>query len=269
MVDDGLYSPSRHAVPIPDICLGQHVFPQLAGTVSTKHGTVMSAANSFKVTIFGHGGHGSMPHFTVDPVVIASYIVIRLQSIVSRECPPDETAVLTVGAIQAGSTENIIAETATLRLNLRSINPKTRDLMVEAVKRIVKAECTAGRCPKDPLIEPTTSFPLTHNDSGVTTAVQKSFSAYFGDRHDPNGVASLASEDFGILASSVGVPSMFWFFGGYAQEEMEKGPVPYNHNAGFAPAIQPTLQTGVDALVVAALTFLGKEPADDGVSAYE
>ena len=259
MIDDGLYSPTSHAVPVPDICLGQHVFPQLAGTVDTKPGTVMSAANSFKITIFGHGGHGSMPHFTVDPVVIASYIVIRLQTIVSRECPPNETAVLTVGAIQAGTTENIIAEMATLRLNLRSVSPKTRDLMVKAVKRIVKAECVAGRCPKEPLIEPTTSFPLTSNDEAVTKAVQKSFSTYFGDRHNPDGVASLASEDFGILASSVGASSMFWFFGGYAKQDMEKQPVPYNHNAGFAPAIQPTLQTGVDALVVAALTFLGKE----------
>jgi len=259
MISDGLYSPSRHAVPIPDICLGQHVFPQLAGTVDTKLGTVMSAANSFKVTIFGHGGHGSMPHMTVDPVVIASYIVIRLQTIVSRECPPDETAVLTVGAIQAGSTENIIAEKATLRLNLRSVNPKTRDMMVNSIRRIIEAECTAGRCPREPLIESTTSFPLTSNDETVTKAVQKSFSAYFGDRHNPNGVASLASEDFGILAAAVDRPSLFWFFGGYAKEDMEKGMVPYNHNAGFAPAIQPTLRTGVDALVAAALTFLQKE----------
>lgn len=240
------------------VCLGQHVFPQLAGTVETKIGTVMSAANSFKITIYGRGGHGSSPHLTIDPVVIAGYIVIRLQTIVSRETPPNETNVLTVGAIQAGSTENIIADKAVLRLNLRSVNPKTRDLMVESIKRIVKAECTAGRCPKDPLIEPTTSFPLTSNDEAVTTAIQRSFSHHFGDRHNPNGQANLASEDFGILASSVGKPSCFWFFGGVSQETLDKGNVPYNHNSRFAPGIQPTLKTGVEALVVATMTFLGK-----------
>lgn len=85
MIDDGLYDPKRHAVPIPDVCLGQHVFPTLAGTVESKLGTVMSAANSFKITIYGRGGHGSSPHLAIDPVLIASYIVVRLQTIVSRE----------------------------------------------------------------------------------------------------------------------------------------------------------------------------------------
>jgi len=85
MIDDGMYDTERHAVPIPDICLGQHVFPMLAGTVETKTGTVMSAANSFKITIYGRGGHGSSPHLTIDPVLIASYIVVRLQTVVSRE----------------------------------------------------------------------------------------------------------------------------------------------------------------------------------------
>jgi len=85
MIDDGLYDPKRHAVPIPDVCLGQHVFPTLAGQIDTKLGTVMSAANSFKITIYGRGGHGSSPHLAIDPVLIASYIVVRLQTIVSRE----------------------------------------------------------------------------------------------------------------------------------------------------------------------------------------
>lgn len=130
--------------------------------------------------------------------------------------------------------------------------------MVEAIHRIVKAECVASRCPKEPLIEPTTSFPLTSNDETVTAEVQKAFTSYFGKRHDPNGQASLASEDFGILGSAVGKPHMFWFYGGYPQEVLDSGDVPFNHNARFAPAIQPTLQIGVDALVVAALTFVGK-----------
>jgi len=130
--------------------------------------------------------------------------------------------------------------------------------MVSAIHRIVKAECIASRCPTPPLIEPTTSFPLTSNDEETTKAVQKSFTSYFGDRHNADGQASMASEDFGILGSAVGKPYMFWFFGGYPQEVLDSGDVPFNHNARFAPMVQPTLKTGVDALVVAALTFVGK-----------
>jgi len=261
MVDDGLYEQSKHGCPIPDVVLGQHVFPMQAGTVHTKAGPAMSAADSFHITIYGSGGHGSMPHRTIDPVVIASHIVVRLQTIVSREVPPDETAVVTVGALQAGSTENIISDEAVLKVNIRSVSDKWRDHILAAVKRIVTAECMAGNCPKDPVFVPTSSFPLTSNDAEVTAAVDESFAAHFGDRHSPNMKNVLGSEDFGILGSSVDRPYMFWFFGGYSKEDWDKvdGNVATNHSPYFAPAIQPTLQTGVDAMTVAALTFLLKK----------
>lgn len=116
MVDDGLYDTAKHACPIPDVVLGQHVFPLQAGKTGLKPGPLMSAADSFKITIYGSGGHGSMPHMTIDPVVIASHVVVRLQTIVSREVPPDETAVVTVGALQAGSTENVISDEAVIKI---------------------------------------------------------------------------------------------------------------------------------------------------------
>lgn len=130
--------------------------------------------------------------------------------------------------------------------------------MVSSIHRIVHAECTASRCPQPPLIEATTSFPLTSNDDETTKLVQASFDSYFGARHNADGAASMASEDFGILGTAVGKPVMFWFFGGYTKSVIEGGDVPFNHNARFAPVIEPTLQTGVDALVVAALTFVGR-----------
>ncbi|KIY02143.1 uncharacterized protein Z520_02281 [Fonsecaea multimorphosa CBS 102226] len=266
MVDDGLYSADKHACPIPDVVLGQHVFPLQAGKTATRAGPVMSAADSFKVTIYGSGGHGSMPHRTIDPVVIASHIVVRLQTIRSREVPPDETAVVTVGALQAGSTENVISDEAVLKINIRSVSVEWREKILASVKRIIKAECLAGDCPKDPLIEPTSSFPLTINDDRVAGEINNSFTAYFGEEnHDPSLKNVLGSEDFGILGSSIGKPYCFWFFGGHDPnmyaEMVKKGDehkIPVNHSPFFAPVVQPTLTVGVDALVVAALTYLGK-----------
>ena len=223
----------------------------------------MSAADSFKITIYGSGGHGSMPHRCIDPVVIASHIVVRLQTIVSREVAPDQTAVVTVGSLQAGHTENIISDEAVLRVNVRTFNNAVRDKVLGSIRRIVKAECDAGNCPKEPLIEPTSRFPLTENDVDTNEKISKSFDEYFGKDHKANMQNVLGSEDFGLLGSSINKPYVFWFFGGHEQkfyqDMVKKGKeheIPVNHSPYFAPAIQPTLTRGVDALVVAALTFL-------------
>ncbi|EXJ91144.1 hippurate hydrolase [Capronia coronata CBS 617.96] len=276
MVDDGLYDGGKHACPIPDVVLGQHVFPLPAGTTATRPGPIMSAADSFKITIYGSGGHGSMPHRTIDPVVIASHVVVRLQTIVSREVPPDEIAVVTVGALQAGSTENVISDEAVLKINIRTVSAVWRDRILASVKRIVKAECLAGNCPKEPTFEATSSFPLTINDRKVAETINRSFTQYFGDRHDPEMANVLGSEDFGILASAIDRPYCFWFFGGHEKskhDEMvrrgEEDSLPVNHSPYFAPVIQPTLTTGVDALVVAALTYLGKEEEEEDWEDWE
>lgn len=134
MVNDGLYE----KVPTPDIVLAQHVLPMRAGRVAVKSGTMVAAADSFKITMFGRGGHGSMPHLCVDPVVLASSIVMRLQVIVAREVDPSDMAVLTVGALQAGETENVIADRAVLKIDIRSETEGTRERVLRAVRRIVE-----------------------------------------------------------------------------------------------------------------------------------
>ncbi|EXJ92608.1 hippurate hydrolase [Capronia epimyces CBS 606.96] len=264
MVDDGLYDAGRHACPIPDVVLGQHVLPLRAGTTATRAGSLMSAADSFRITIYGRGGHGSMPHRTIDPVVVASHVVVRLQTIVAREVPPSETAVVTVGALQAGSAENVIPDEAVLKINIRTVSALWRDRVLAAVQRIVRAECLAANCPRDPSFEPTSSFPLTVNHAAVAHSINDAFTAYFGDAHDPNVPNALGSEDFGILATAVDRPYCFWFFGGVDQvafdEAVARGDeatIPVNHSPFFAPVLQPTLTTGINALVVAALTYLG------------
>lgn len=267
MLDDGLYDRSKHACPEPDIVLGQHVMALKTGTVHTQTGPTMSAADSYRITIYGRGGHGSMPHYTIDPVVIASHIVVRLQTLVSREVPPDETAVVTVGSFHAGHTVNVISDDAILQVNIRSFSETWRKVLLDGLHRIVDAECTAGRSPKPAKFEKLNQFPLTENDADVTAQVNDSFISYFGkDRVDTNMAAQLGSEDFSWLARRINKPYMFWFFGGTDAEVWDKhekegtlNEIPANHSPYFAPVIQPTLRVGVEAMVVAALTFVGKK----------
>ncbi|KAF4634739.1 hypothetical protein G7Y89_g3367 [Cudoniella acicularis] len=263
MIADGLYDPKKHACPIPDVVLGQHVMPLKSGTVGTRVGAFASAADSFRVTIYGRGGHASQPHMTIDPVVMAAHIIVRLQTVVSREVNPRDSAVVTVGSVQAGKTENIIASEATIKINVRTVLPETRTRVLTAIKRIVKAECEASGAPKEPLWEATSAFPFTINDTDVTNHVAEAFTKHFGDEHDSESPPLGGSEDFSILATEApnknggkGVPYTYWNFGGVGPKEFEDAKksgkwedIPINHSAYFAPVIQPTMTIGVDALV--------------------
>ena len=204
-----------------------------------------------------------MPHRTIDPAVLAANVVVRLQTIVSREVDPSDLAVVTVASLQAGQTENIIADVATLKVDIRTINPKTRERVLKAVQRIVKAECDASGSPKEPIFEELTVFPVTINDETLTNTVAASFKNHF-ESFEEDTDRSSASEDVSILGSSQDRPCMFWFFGGVDpktwDEAERKGTthetIPVNHSPFFAPVIQPTMRIGVEALSLAALTFL-------------
>lgn len=259
MLDDGLAS----VIPHPDVALAQHVLPFPSGHVATRSGPTLSAADSLRITLHGRGAHGSMPQAAVDPVVIAASAVLRLQTVVSRELAPGEPAVLTVGSVQAGTTSNVIPDHATLLLNMRTYSDATRTAMLDAIRRIVTAEGEAARAPQPPDIEPFESFPLTSNDPAVTARVAEAFTAFFGDRAGELPRQS-ASEDFGDVPNALGVPYTYWGIGGidpdvYAAAERAgrvNEDIPVNHSATFGPVLQPTLDTGTQALVVAALAWL-------------
>jgi len=259
MVEDGLAA----LFPTPQVALGQHVMPAPAGRVGTHAGAALSAADSMRITLHGRGAHGSMPQAAIDPVVLAAMIVVRLQTVVSREIPPGETAVLTVGSIQAGTKSNVIPESATLQLNVRTFSDATRTTILGAIERIVRAECAASDCPEEPEFELFDRFPLTANDEATTQRVAGAFADFFGEQAQPVGQQS-ASEDFSDIPSALGVPYTYWFIGGmdamvYAAAEQAgrvAQDIPVNHSARFAPVIQPTLDTGTQALVVAALAWL-------------
>ncbi|WP_285032773.1 amidohydrolase [Mycolicibacterium sp. lyk4-40-TYG-92] len=259
MVADGL----ADVVGKVDVALGQHVAPAPAGYVGTRSGPVMAAADSIRVTVYGRGGHGSMPNATIDPVVLAAMIVIRLQTIVSREVAPTETVVLTVGSINSGTKSNIIGDHAVLELNMRTYDEAVRSAVIAAVKRIVVAECQASDSPKEPEFEFYDQFPVTDNDAAATERVHDAFVEQFGDRVLAIPQAS-ASEDFSDIPRALGVPYTYWMFGGIDAAEFTRAAeagrinqdIPVNHSPTFGPVIQPTLDTGTEALVVAALSWL-------------
>ena len=259
MLDGGLAS----ILPHVDVALAQHVLPFPAGRVGTHPGPVLSAADSMRITVHGRGAHGSMPQAAVDPVVLAAMIVVRLQTVVAREVAPTETAVLTVGSIQAGSKSNVIPDSAQLQLNLRTYSDEVRTTMLDAIRRIVVAECAASGSPRDPELELFDRFPLTDNDVATTERVAAAFADFFGERAGPIGPQS-ASEDFSDLPDALGVPYTYWCIGGVDPDLYDRAEragrvaseIPVNHSAAFAPVLQPTLDTGTQALVVAALAWL-------------
>ena len=257
MINDGMMD----RFPKPDIILGQHVMVGESGTVSYRSGPILAAGNSIKVKLFGRGAHGSQPQTSIDPVVMAAATTLRLQTIISREVAPSENAVLTVGSLQAGTKENIIPEDAILKLNIRTFNEGVRNQILTAVKRICCAECSASGAPRDPEFTDLDSYPLTENDIIASTKIASAFLAQFAHKAYEALPAS-ASEDFSVFGRSWKVPYVFWFVGGTDPQTYKDAitnnrlnSLPSNHSPKFAPVINPTLKTGLQAMITAALAW--------------
>jgi len=260
MIADGVLD----RFPKPDIVLGQHVTPLPAGTIGVRSGTQMAASDGLTVTLLGRGGHGSRPHSTIDPVVMAAATVMRLQTIVSREVDPRDVAVVTVGSIHAGLKNNIIPAEARLELSLRYPDDAARARVLEKVERIVRAEATASGAEEEPIITFDHTLPPTINDVHATARLVLAFDAAFGEGTVIDPGMFTGSEDVSWFAREAGVPLVFWFWGGVDPEAyaaaatagtLERD-IPTNHSPFFAPVLQPTLDRGVDALVIAAREFL-------------
>ena len=259
MIADGLLK----RIPVPDVALSQHLLPGIAGTVGTCPGPFMSAEDGIAITVYGRGGHGALPQNTVDPVVLAAMIIVRLQTVVSREVTPGDTAIVTVGAVQAGARGNVIPDHAVLQLNMRSYSEPTRQRMLDAIKRIVRGECQASGSPREPEFETVASFPLLDNDTAVTDQVAAAFTAHFG-KNALDIPKQTVSEDFGLIPAAAGAPYTYWGIGRTERQAYlaaEKAgrlqDLPSNHSPKFLPPLQPTLRTGTEAMVVAAMAWLG------------
>ena len=261
MLDDGLAA----GIPRPDVALAQHVMPTEAGTIGTTPGPILSAGDSIRITVHGRGAHGSMPHKAVDPVVLAASIVLRLQTVVSRETNPGEFAVLTVGAVNAGATANIIPDRAELLLNLRTYSMATRSQMIAAIERIVRGECAAAGSPQDPEFEYYDQYPLTSNDPEANARVTKAFTRTFGTDAVYRTAPQTASEDFSRIPDSFGIPYAYWIVGSVPRDTYRRAvaagtvdtDIPANHSPFFLPAVDSTLGMATRAQAAAALAFLG------------
>ncbi|WP_176054874.1 M20 family metallopeptidase [Paraburkholderia caribensis] len=261
MIDDGMTS----RFPKPDVILGQHVMVGAAGTVGYRSGTILSAGDSLKVKLFGRGSHGSQPQTSIDPVIMAASTTLRLQTIVSREISPRDSAVLTIGALQAGTKENIIPDDATLKLNMRTFDDDVREYMLGAIRRICCAECVASNASREPEFTTLSSYPLTVNDDATIQRLRAAFEAQFGERAYETQPAA-ASEDFSVFGREWNVPYAFWFIGGTDPDEFKKAllekklnEIPSNHSPKFAPVLNPTLRTGLEAMLCAAGAWLGEQ----------
>lgn len=259
MIDDNLFK----RFPKPDVVLGQHVMSLPSGHLDWRTGVVTSAADSLQIRMFGRGAHGSMPEASIDPVVMAASTVIRLQTIVSREVSPTDSAVLTIGVLQAGTKENVIPDEAIIKLNVRTFDEGVRKHVLAAIERIVNAEAAASGTPKPPQITSLDHYSLVRNDVDATEKVVRAFRENFPDGSVEQTKPTMASEDFGCFGAEWHAPAVYWFFGGDDPEVYDKAKkegtlsaLPTNHNPRFAPVIHPTLEIGVKALVVAAHAWL-------------
>jgi hippurate hydrolase len=265
MIRDGVFGPGGK----PDVVLGQHVVPGPAGWVLTRPGVIMAATDALRIVLHGRGGHGSRPETTVDPAVLAASVVLRLQTIVSREISATESAVVTVGSLHVGTVHNVIADHATLEVNIRTFDGQVRAKVLAAIERIVHGEAAAAGSPKPPEITRLGSFAVTANDDVVTAELAAAFREHFGADRTTEAPLVTGSEDFSEFGRAAGVPSVFWLVGGVdaqtvltaiAAGRFEQD-VPSNHSPLFAPVLHPTLRTGVETLVVAALEKLAAPDA--------
>lgn len=256
--------------PKPSVSLAQHVVPAPAGTIGWRAGAAMSASDSWEVKLFGCGAHGSMPEKSVDPIVMAASAVLNLQTVVSREIGMREQAVVTVGSLHSGTSENTIPDDALLRLNVRSFNEDVRARVLHGIRNILKAEAIGADAPREPEISVLGEHPLTRNDEGATRRIVDAFVARFGDAAVQEVEPATASEDFGRFGAAWGVPSVMWFVGGIDPELFEAANregrrIPANHSPSFAPVIHPTLGMGIKTLLAAAGVWLAPVGAPEKV----
>jgi hippurate hydrolase len=250
MVRDGLFT----RFPRPDVAVALHVGnDHLAGTVAITPGTFDTNADSVRITIYGKGGHGSAPHTTVDPIVIAARTILALQTIASREVKPGEMAVVTVGYIQAGTKNNIIPDQAEMGLTVRTYKQEVRQQILAAITRITKAEAAAAGAPREPSIDRYESTDSVYNNPALAERLRAPLEAALGKKNVVTGEPHTASEDFSVFVEQ-GVPGFYFSLGGadpekFAQAKAAGTMLPSNHSSLFAPDVDPALHTGIAAEV--------------------
>jgi hippurate hydrolase len=259
---DGLYA----KFPRPDFAVALHDSAELeAGRVAIAPGYVLASGTAVDIKVRGLGGHGSKPEATKDPIVIASQIVMALQTIVSRENSPLDPAVVTVGSIHGGTRYNIIPDEVNLQLTVRAYKEEVRLKVLKAIERITKGIAQAAGIPEDraPIVKvsETEVTAATYNDPQLADRLATAFRAALGDDNVVKATPIMGSEDFGYLSLDQKIPSAIFWLGAVdpakVKESKETGTaLPSLHSALFAPLPEPTLRTGVRAMTAAVLELM-------------
>lgn len=256
MLEDGLYS----RFPKPDYALALHVNSLLPlGQIKVEEGLAYSSSDSVDIRVRWIGAHGAAPHKGVDPVLIASQIVVSLQSLVARSINPLEPGVVTVGSIHGGTKHNIIPEEVNLQLTVRADNRETRDQLLAGITRIAEGTARALGVPENllPVVKATgESTPPTANDPETARRVRRAFVAAFGEtRLDDTPRQGMGAEDFAyFITPESGVKGVYFNVGGTPREELPRAAS--HHSPLFRITPEETIRTGVEAMTVAALDIL-------------
>jgi amidohydrolase len=259
MISDGLFT----RFPKPEFAIAVHDTEMLpAGVVGYTPGFALTSSDSVNITIYGRGAHGSRPHLAIDPIVIGARIVLGLQTIVSREVKPGDHAVITVGAFQAGTKNNIIPDTAKLLLTVRAYKPAVRDQLIASIRRVAKAEALASGATKEPLVEIPETTPATYNDPDLTKRLAGALTKSLGAENVKELEPDFPSEDFAYFVNA-GVKASMIRIGAanpeqFAAAQKSGNILPGLHTARFAPDLKPSLRTAIQAEISALLELMGK-----------
>lgn len=265
MLDDGLFK----KFALPDLALCYHVNAELpAGTVGYFPGPIFAGVETADITVYGNGGHGAMPHKTIDPIVISARIILDIQTIVSRGINPLKPAVVTVGSIHGGTRANVIPDEVKMLLTIRFFDIEVLNLIKKALIDITRGAAISAGLPetKMPLVvfDPEVDSPVSNNPSLVLESV-KSMKDILGDKNVIQVDPSMVAEDFGkygITGDKIPI-ALFWL-GGVSKEKYneskEKGiNLPPLHSSLFAPDFDPAFRTGVAAMSRAMIDLFGNK----------
>jgi amidohydrolase len=260
MLEDGLYT----RFPKPDYALGFHVSAGMpSGRVEVAQGIAMSSSDSVDIIVKGVGAHGASPHKGIDPVLVASQIVVSLQSVVSRSIAPLEPGVITVGSIHGGNKHNIISDEVKMQLTVRSDSPKIRKQLLDGIDRVVEGVAISLDVPEELMPEvvrsKTQTTPPTINDRATAERVISVF-----EEKLPKGTLfsqprqGMGAEDFSyFITPETGVKGVYFWVGGTPEKEVEDAPS--HHSPFFKVQPEPSITLGTEATVLAALDLLQKK----------
>jgi amidohydrolase len=262
MLKDGLFT----RFPKPDFALSLHDDDTMpAGTIGYHPGFFRAMSDGVTITVYGRGGHAAMPHNTIDPVVLASRIVVALQTIVARENNPVDPVVITVGSIHGGTQGNIIPDEVRLQLSVRTYTPDVRQRTLDAIRRIAKGEAMSAGATQEPKVEaPARGNAPVYNDPALTLRLAAALKRGLGENSVIEMPQKMTSEDFAEYGLA-GVPSALLHIGAVEPAKLAAAkqtgvPVPAPHSPEWAPDREPTLKGAIRAESGALLELLAARP---------